>query len=174
MMVYIHILSPILSLGINTIAQVCYSRYISNKHLLKSVFFGFFCGALSLLIIELYYLKRLSLPIWTNVPSIFVNLISYSALGYCYFHFVNLSETARRIRIISELASAKEGLSSKQILERYNAREIIENRLNRLLKSGQIIYKDDRYYIGKPTMLFISQGIIFLKLLILGKKSEFD
>ena len=24
-------------------------------------------------------------------------------LGYCYFHFVNLGETARRVRIVREL-----------------------------------------------------------------------
>jgi hypothetical protein len=101
-------------------------------------------------------------------------MASYSALGYCYFHFVNLGETARRIRLLRELSESKNGLSVNEILERYNAKEIIENRLNRLLKSGQVVYKNNRYYIGKPVMLFMSKMILFAKRFILGKSSEFD
>jgi predicted transcriptional regulator len=105
---------------------------------------------------------------------VIINIASYSALGYCYFHFVNLGETARRIRLLSELNESKNGLSVDEILQRYNAKEIIENRLSRLLKSGQVIHKDNRYYIGKPVMLFMSKMIVLAKLFILGKSSEFD
>jgi hypothetical protein len=66
------------------------------------------------------------------------------------------------------------GLSGKEILERYNAKEIIEKRLSRLLKSRQIIHKNRKYYIGNPIMLFAASIIIFLKLFILGRRSEFD
>lgn len=173
-MIYFHIFSPILGLGINVVCQVCYYRYVKNVSLLRSTFFGFLCGVMILLGIEAAYIKHFALSLLETLPYIMVNAISYMALGYCYFHFINLGETARRIRLLRELSESGDGLSMDEILQRYNAKEIVENRLNRLLKSGQIIYKDDRYYIGKPTMLFISQAIIFLKLLILGKKSEFD
>jgi len=173
-MVYLHMLSPIAALAINVLAQICYCRFVSNKQLLKSLFFGFFCGMFMLFLIEVFYVAQLPSSVLKNIPSVFINIASYSALGYCYFHFVNLGETARRIRMLRELSESKGGLSVDEILERYNAKEIIENRLNRLLKSGQVIYKDNRYYIGKPVMLFMSKMVVFAKRFILGKSSEFD
>ncbi|MFA5337171.1 MAG: hypothetical protein WC330_02415 [Candidatus Omnitrophota bacterium] len=173
-MTYLHAFSSIIALSVNVLAQVYYCRFISNKHLLKSLFFGFFCGVLGFSIVEIYYMLQSQLPILQNISSVVINMASYSALGYCYFHFVNLGETARRIRMISELKTANSGLSAQQILERYNAREIIEKRLGRLLKSNQVIYRNGRYYIGKPFMLVASKIIVFLKLFILGKKSEFE
>ena len=42
------------------------------------------------------------------------------------------------------------------------------------VNSGQIICKNNRYYVGKPVILFIAKIIIMMKIIILGKKSEFD
>ena len=94
-------------------------------------------------------------------------------MGYCYFNYINLGETARRIRILREIYDSKEGLSMEEILKRYNAKEIIERRIKRLLKNRQIIYKDGKYYIGKPIMLVIAKIIVIMKVILLGKKSEF-
>ena len=113
--------------------------------------------------------------LWKNPPyqsfdEITANFFTYLSLGYCYFHFINLGETARRIRILRELYDSKQGLSEKEILEKYNAEEIVVRRINRLMSNGQILYRDDRYYINSPIMLLISKIIIVLKLLFLGKK----
>ena len=96
------------------------------------------------------------------------------SLEYCYFNFINLGETARRIRILRELYDSKKGLSMAEILERYNAKNIVEKRLSRLINHGQIIDKNDKYYIGNPIMLLIARIIVTMKLILLGKKSEFE
>lgn len=170
---YLHIFSPIIGLGVNVICQVCCCRCITGFSLLKSVFVGFAIGIFSLLLIELYYFKQLSLLLQGNISSIFVCAVTYSTLGYGYFHFINLGETARRIRILRELYDSKEGLSMTEILERYNAKDIIEKRIDRLINTGQIIYKDRRYYIGSRVMLFIAKMIAVMKLIVTGKKNEF-
>ena len=173
-MIYFHVFSPIFGLALNTICQICYCRYIKNANLLYSTFFGFIIGMFGLVSFEIYYLNQLTLPFLEKISFLIVNFISYSASGYCYFHFINLGETARRIRLLRELSASNNGLSVDEILQRYNAKEIIDNRLARLLKNRQIIEKNNRYYIGNPTMFFMSKIILFLKLFILGKKSEFD
>jgi hypothetical protein len=109
-----------------------------------------------------------------NIFSAFANAFTYSALGYCYFHFINLGETARRIRILRELYDSKNGLSKDEILSKYNAHQIISKRIERLVNNGQIIFKDGRYYIGHPMMLLIAKIIVMMKCMVLGKKSEFD
>ena len=173
-MVYLHIFSPVVGLGVNVICQICYCRYRLNASLLKSTFLGFLCGMAILFGLEAIYIAQSALTIPKALPSVSVNLISYASLGYCYFHFINLGETARRIRLLRELIRSQDGLSMDEILKHYNAKEIIENRLSRLLKSGQVVYKDNRYYIGKPVMFFMSKAVLFLKVFILGKKSEFE
>ena len=85
-----------------------------------------------------------------------------------------MGETARRIRLLRELCDSSDGLSKEGILDRYNAKEIIDIRMKRLLGNGQVVLRNGSYFIGNPTMLFFSGIIVFMKLLILGKKSEFD
>ncbi|NIP99144.1 MAG: hypothetical protein GWM98_01035, partial [Nitrospinaceae bacterium] len=87
------------------------------------------------------------------------NLLIFAALGYCYFHFVNLGETARRIRIVRELEESPDGLTLPQLLERYNARMILRVRVRRLVDNGQLILREGRYFIGNPTLLLISRTI---------------
>jgi hypothetical protein len=65
-------------------------------------------------------------------------------------------------------------LTSSEILDLYNAAEIIAVRMRRLIHNGQVLEKDGRYFIGNPTMLKISQVIVFFKWLLLGKRSEFE
>ena len=76
--------------------------------------------------------------------------------------------------MLTEIYDSKVGLSIEEILKRYGAGEIVKKRLDRLLGNGQLIYRDDKYFIGKPDVLFMSNFIILLKLVLLGKRSEFD
>lgn len=106
------------------------------------------------------------------VVTLVANLLIYSALGYGYFHFINLGETARRIRILRELYKASEGLAADEILARYNAQQIVTMRISRLLRNGQIVEHAGRYVVGKPLMLFIARSMAWLKRLLIGKPRE--
>ena len=171
---YIQLLTPIIGLTINVLVQILSFRYISNIRLLKSVFLGFAIGFLSGFVLGFYVSFTLSTTAKDSIAIFITNLIVYSALGYCYFHFLNLGETARRIRILREIHDSKEGLSMDEILEKYNAKEIVERRINRLINNNQVIYKEGRYYVGSPIMILIAKIIVTMKLILLGKKSKFE
>lgn len=157
----------------NVFIQIIGIRLFPQIGLLNSVFLGFIFGFLNLLTFELYiYLVVVSNRSFT--VNLITEIIIYAALSYCYFVFINLGETARRIRILREVFDAPEGFSLEEILRRYNAKEIIELRLQRLLANGQIIAKEDKYYIGKPLMLWMAKIVVAFKFILLGKKSEFD
>lgn len=168
------VLDPVIGLMVNVLIQILGSRFLPGLGMLKSVILGFITGGLSVILTELYLLVGSGMPIGDALGNIVTNLIIYACLGYCYFHFINLGETARRIRILRELYDSKEGLSMEEILKRYNARDIVKIRINRLVNNGQIIFKNNRYYIGKPIMLLMAKIIIRMKLMVLGKESEFD
>ena len=80
-------------------------------------------------------------------------------------------QTARRIRILTELKDVPGGFSLRQILERYNSREVIERRLNRLIDHGQITDKNGRYYIGNPSILIIAKILVVAKRFVFGVPS---
>jgi len=173
MLWYLQIGNAILALAVNAGVQIICMRWVSEMGLLKSIFCGFGAGLIFLLGIDIYI--GFSLHIWhLNPPYIFVDLLTYGALGYCYFHFINLGETARRIRILREFYEAGGVLSRSELLQRYNAEEMVAHRLNRMLANGQIVERDGNYYIGKPTLLLIANMIAFMKRLILGKSSELE
>ncbi len=167
---YLHLFCPIIALGINVIVQIVIFKLDKGRKLLRSVFTGFATGALSAGAIESLIVLAAGAPVKNFIPALVVDITTYSAMGYCYFHFINLGETARRIRLLRELNDAPEGLTEGEILSRYNAKEIIDVRLTRLLNNKQIILRDARYYVANPAMLFISRALAFMKLIILGKR----
>lgn len=173
-LLYLHACSAVVGLGLNVICQVCICRYLKCSSLLRSIFTGFIFGLVGLAFIELYYLVRSTQFWYDSLCSILTNIITYAALGYGYFHFVNLGETARRIRLLRELYDSEAGLSMSELLARYSSREVLNRRMDRLTGTGQIVRRNSRLYIGKQTVLYMAKIIVLMKLLFLGKRSEFD
>lgn len=171
---YLQIFIPIICLFVNVLVQILSFRSITRLGLLKSEYLGFFLGMVNLCILEFYYFSGLAEYTEDMIYIFVANLIIYFSLGYCYFHFINLGETARRIRILRELYDSKEGLSMAGITGRYSSKEIFEKRITRLINHGQVIFKNDRYYIGNPVMLFVAKIILLMKVILLGRKSEFS
>ena len=160
---------PFVGLFINIFIQVVSFRF-TKLSLLKSLYFGFAVGFSAVVIAQFFFYHGSS----SNFIALFiVNLITYLLLTYCFFHFVNLGETARRVRILRELRDFREGMSMEEILQRYNAEVIFDKRVRRLLSNGQIALENEKYYIRNSTMLFITRIIILLKIVVLGKSSEF-
>jgi hypothetical protein len=171
---YLQITIPLIGLMINVFTQIVYFRYMGSLKLLKSVFFGFIIGLLSIFLLEFYVLLNIITPSLDFIAILVTDIIIYFSLGYCYFNFINLGETARRIRILRELYDSKDGLVMEEILERYNSKEIINNRVDRLIANGQVLYREGRYYIGKSAILLIAKIMVMMKIIFIGKRSEFD
>lgn len=168
-------LSPIAGLAVNSLFLTCMYRVKPSFGLLRGEYAGFVFGAAAVLGINgalfmLYFPEVDS----DEMGSLLLSLLSYAALGYCHFHFVNLGETARRIRLLRELYHAGGSLSHSELLCNYNAREVFEKRIARLLSTGQIILRDNRYFINSLTMVQIARLIVRLKIILLGKTSEHD
>lgn len=158
--------------GANVLTQVLVFRNFAKPGLLKSEYIGFLTGFTVFFLTELYVFHLQQCPVSDSAAIFAANFIIYCALGYIYFHFIALGETARRIRILRELYEAKDGLLLNEILERYNAREIFENRMNRLINNGQIILREGRYQIISLPMLLITRIILVFKMIVFGKRGE--
>lgn len=155
----LEILSPVIGLTVNVASQVGLKRY-KEMRLLKSVFAGFFAGLGTVLILGLAGCSGLGI--------ILANTAIYFCLGYGYFHFINLGETARRIRILQEINAAPEGLTLEEILARYNAGEILDKRFQRLLDNGQVRLENGNYVMRPSLMVLITRIFILTRKMIMG------
>ena len=169
------VFNPFFGLSLNMLFQILSHRFISRLSLLRSVFLGFGVGFGLVFIWEiLRYRQNYYDQVEDFWAILAVNSITYAFLGYCYYSLVGLGETARRIRLLKDLYAAPEGLSQDAILARYSSKDMVDMRLDRLIHNGQIRVVDGRHFIGKPLMWFLAKFVIFMKLLVLGKRSEFD
>lgn len=170
---YVIAVAPLLALAANVVAQVALYRLRPRAGLLRSELAGFAVGGAALGLAHALAGAPPQPP--GEAAALFAaNALCYGALGYCYFHFGNLGETARRVRIVRELAAAPGGLTLEQILRRYDAREIFDRRLARLTGTGQIVLRDGRYFIASPVLAAMARGVLLLKLVFLGSGSEFE
>ena len=172
---YLLALSPVAGLAMNAISLIVLFRFRPATGLLRSEYAGFAAGAAVVVLLNVlaaqYGPHRGSASLAGHG---LITLMSYGALGYCHFHFVNLGETARRIRLLRELYDAGGSLLRKELLARYNAREVVERRIARLVNTGQMVHRGQRYYIGNSAVVTIARAMVGLKVLLLGKKSEYD
>ncbi len=115
----------------------------------------------------------LNLPMWATVWTIamgeqrdykeigwmlgFISII-FNGVGYAYFHFFNMSETSRRVRL---LVTIRKGCTTHQeIAADYSSAEMIHLRLRRLEEMRQIIKGGDgryrvsgRFFLGVALMI---------------------
>lgn len=170
---YVIALAPLAALAANVAAQIAAFRLHRRGGLLRSELIGFAAGGAVLALVHASAAGP-PLPPGEAGALFAANLLCYGALGYGYFHFGNLGETARRVRIVRELLEAPGGLTLEQIVQRYDAREIFDRRLARLTGTGQIVLRDGRYFIASPVLAAMARGVLLLKLLFLGAGSEFE
>ena len=79
------------------------------------------------------------------------SLLVTLALAHVYFHFFNMSETARRIKILLQIRSGQDPLAQNE--QSYTAKDLVSVRLERLRELGQVTITDGRYQ-PKKTILY--------------------
>ena len=89
-------------------------------------------------------------------------LCAYNLIGYCYFHLFNMSETARRIKILS---AVKKGAiaSLKDVQGHYDYHTTLMLRLERLEALSQIALSNGKYNVTGGTLLVAANCIRFLR-----------
>lgn len=89
------------------------------------------------------------------ITSLGYSLILFNCAGYAYFHVFNMSETARRIRILLHLYQHG-SMTDREIAELYSPTNMVQVRLARLQKMGVLSRKQDG--------LFVVSSLFFLGL----------
>lgn len=80
----------------------------------------------------------------------------FNGITYAYFHIFNMSETARRIRMLLQIRRAgPAGLRIQELERQYSQKDMIEARLDRLVRMNQLLQMPDgRYRVAGNTLLW--------------------
>ena len=164
------VLAALLAMAANAAGQIAAYRLLRTEgKLFKSQIAGTLIGCLVLALI------LSAMPgAGPSADVAIADALLYAAFCYVYFHWNNMGETARRIRMLRELAAAPEGLSFEEMVARYSAQEILERRLERLTAAGQITESDGRLVLTSHSVLLSARLVGLAKQIIFGGRSELD
>jgi tetratricopeptide (TPR) repeat protein len=161
------ILGPICGFFANLVCQIFLSKRF-GRGLVFSIFGGFIIGALVtafFLGIALYVQPVAALDGLALSASVF---FIYGAAGFLLFAIINLGETSLRVRIMELLLEHPQGLTRREILDRYDDRHLLEVRLQRMVDNGQVTFEAGKFHTRASVLLLASRGIFFLKWLLYG------
>jgi hypothetical protein len=142
------LLMPAVAAAVTIAAHIAVSRYYPHFGIYRGQFVGFAAGLFAVAILATLALFLNPRLIGQSLASILIFL----CFIYVYFHFNNMGETARRIRLLRDLVTAGQPLSFDDLTARYSAHEIIERRLSRLIAAGQVRKIDSRYIIANRSV----------------------
>mgnify|MGYP001766924597 CR=1 FL=1 len=92
--------------------------------------------------------------------------LAYVCIAYSYFHLFNMSETARRIRLLREIL-IQGPLGMEQLLSLYRGEEVMSRRIERLLETSQLIEQNGRYRV-RGRLLLRAARVVFAWRRLLG------
>ena len=167
---YWDLVIPALAMVANMAGQICSYRLATGSGgLFKSQVVGTLLGALVLALLSVK-----GSEVCHSGDVVTANVLLYATFCYVYFHWNNMGETARRIRMLRELESAPEGLTFEEMVARYSAREILERRLKRLTEGGQISETEGRLVMTSRTILLSARLVGLAKWIVFGARNRLN
>ncbi len=159
--------APLGGLAVACVAQIAIAHLAKRASF--SIAAGIACGLLATAGIATFGLAPAA-SAQEAAPVLALDLLSYVALAFGYWVFLNLNLTSVRIRLIREILHKPSGISRAELLQEYSAEEFLRRRLERLQHgSKQFSYLDGRWRLRKRTLLFAALTLSALRALMIPK-----
>jgi hypothetical protein len=171
---YCSLLSPIVALAVNVSVQLAMVRARRGSQFFRSIIQGFLGGGVALVIIEALLLAWRGVSGEALAFSLLVTVPTYAAMAYCYMGLATMGQTSIRIRLYSELLAARGGMRVQDFERIHDEETFLATRLRRLTESGDLVEKEGRLFLRRRRLLYIANILVAGKLILLGRKSEFE
>jgi hypothetical protein len=165
---FLLVFAAVYGLAIQAMTHVLILRFVPSMRPFMAYLTAFFVGLIATITADA--MAGWGAASWTRCVDIALpDVLAYMSLGYSYFHFFNMSETGRRMRLMIELHLAVDGLTPEELLRRYSAEDVVNVRVARMLSAGHVIERAGRLYGFKRSLSLATQAILFLKWLTIGQ-----
>jgi len=166
--------APVLGLAAYCIGQILVARLSPGRSPYHSLKLGFIAGLLVAMAVSGWAVATMAISLQDRLGYLVLNLLTYLALAFGYFNFVNLTVASLRIRLLEEIRASDGALSADALGAAYNSREVVAIRLQRLVQGGHLVEKNGRLHSGRLPFLIVARifdGLHWFIFGRLGKKS---
>lgn len=153
LLLFIILLSPIIVFLIHALII----RFVKDERPQLTAIISALIGNIPILIICLTHISNNQIIAIEKITIVIYTLITYNSLAYVYFHVFNMSETARRVRILIELRKAGR-IGRQDIFKQYSSDDIVDVRLDRLLSLKQLRVDGGIYRVDRRFLLFAAKA----------------
>ncbi len=157
--------------AVNVVVQMVVHR--TTKGYVRSFLVGFVAGLAVLLAGEGLRRAGHATGFLAAAVVIAADGLLYACACFLYFGFVNVGESSIRMRLLRELSRMAPPALEADLLTTYNDRMILQIRLGRMVRNGQVTFVDGRYHVQSGVLVRIAAVVFGLKMLLLGRSSEF-
>lgn len=166
-------LAPLIGLAVDVVAHLAATWILRLPKLYPRLLVGAAAGGAATLVIAISAVRTLALPVSDGAALVAFDCVTFAILSFGYFNFVQLNISSLRVRIANEIFDSPHGLDAAEIMSLYNARRVVDERLDRLSRGRQIIERDGRYYHRKSLVYAIAVAMDLCKRIVLkGRVGE--
>lgn len=164
--------TPVIGLGVYCIAQIALARSWRGRTPYQSLAVGFVFGLVAVGMLAGWSACCMAAPPMDRIGYMTLDILTYLALAFGYFNFVNLTVASLRIRLLEELRAAGGTLPSTNLLATYDSRHVVAIRLARLVRAGHLLEKHGRLHIGRLPFLIVARIFEVLRWFIIGRTGK--
>jgi hypothetical protein len=161
--------APVAGLAVYCVSQIAVARMSPGGGPYRSLKLGFVAGLTATAAVGGWAASRIDVAFADRAAFMALDLLTYAALAFGYFNFVNLTVASLRIRLLEELREAGGILPKQALLAAYNSRQVVAIRLDRLVKGGHLVEKEGRLHSGRLPFLIVARIFDGLHWFIIGR-----
>jgi hypothetical protein len=160
--------APLAGLALDALLQMILVRIVAGDAHVRLQFVAFGTGMILTATLLAGMLWQVALPMADRVGYLALHCAAYACLGFGLFNVINANVSSLRVRMLKEyLANDPVPLPDEAVYRRYPAREILEARLGRLERGGQIEARGGRLYLRGGAVVRIGHFFAALQRLLL-------
>lgn len=165
------VLAPCIGLAACCFIHIVLAKLRWGRPPYQALIAGFFSGLVATIAIASWPARRQGFFDSDRIALTALDTLTYTALGWCYFHFVNLGIASLRIRVLEEISEAGGVLHASELKHRYDDNQMARTRLQRLVAGGHLVCREGRFYSGRRGFLVVARIFDVLRRAVLGKDS---
>lgn len=162
------VLAPVAGLAVYCVSHILLAWLVRSPRPYTSLSGGFLCGLTATIGISLAPLVVWQPGLADSLGLLTLNLLTYLALAFGYFNFINLNIASLRIRMLQEMWLSAKGMTREQLLSLYSTDDVIALRIARLTRGGHLVEREGRFYRGRMRFLVVARIFDLLRVSILG------